>query len=36
MEGITEGHEKDKKLSEDMFELAPPELLMMEQESEPK
>ncbi len=40
MEDVTERHERDKKLPEDMFELAPPELLMMEkmmeQESEPK
>ncbi len=36
MEDITERHERDKKLPEDTFELAPPELLMMEQESEPK
>jgi hypothetical protein len=36
MEDVTERHERDKKLPEDTFELAPPELLMMEQESEPK
>ncbi len=36
MEDVTERHERVKKLSEDKFELAPPELLMMEQESEPK
>ena len=33
---VTERREKDKNPLEDMFELTPPELLMMEQESEPK
>ncbi len=35
-EGATERREKDKNLLEEMFDLAPPELLMMEPESEPK
>ncbi len=36
MEDVTERRKKDKNPLEDTFELAPPELLMMEQESEPK
>ncbi len=36
MEDATERREKDINPLEDMYELAPPELLMMEQESEPK
>ncbi len=35
-EDIAERYERDKELPEDTFELAPPELLMMEQESEAK
>jgi hypothetical protein len=36
MEDVTERREKDKNPLEDTFVLTPPELLMMEQESEPK
>ncbi len=36
MEDVTERRKKDKNPLEDTFELASPELLMMEQESEPK
>ncbi len=36
MEDVTERREKDVNPLEDTFELVPPELLMMEKESEPK